>query len=98
MFLKIEVSSNSLYLYTLGLVKLSGCRQPNGGVPPQLTDSGVFCIKPREGGLWKMRFSTRPLKPLPVNKRLSQKLHFSRHDHVVPLFMSQNAILRSSEE
>ena len=59
---------------------------------------GVICINPRKGGFWKIRFSTTCLKPLPANKRSSQKLHFLRHTHNVSLSMSQNALLRSSKE
>jgi hypothetical protein len=54
---------------------------------------GVFCITPRKGGFWKIRFSITPLKPLPVNKRLSQKLQFLRRVHIVSFSMSQNALL-----
>ena len=59
---------------------------------------GVFCINPRKGGFWKIRFSITHLKPLPANKRLSQKLHILGHAQNVCFFMYQNAILRSSKE
>ena len=65
---------------------------------PDELQIGVFCIDPRKGGFWKIRFSITPLKSLPVNKRLSQKLHFLRHADIMSLSMSQNVILRSSKE